>query len=130
MLAWLTFWLNTALFPCCEALAAALEEHIEDRSQSVPVAGHAQHPEATHVERANNVPDAHCDSEISAGPAINGEFAGLLADRGHVEWDAVHASAIARPFAADVSVEPAARDYLPPPPARVRFYLRTQRLRI
>jgi hypothetical protein len=35
VLAWAAFWFNTALFPCCEVVAAAFGDHSDDVSQSV-----------------------------------------------------------------------------------------------
>lgn len=86
VMAWVAFWLNSALFPCCEAFAAAFDEHSDDVSQSVAVAQPAHHSDETNSERPHHSPDSPCDYKLDAGPAISGEYAGLPTDRVPLEW--------------------------------------------
>ena len=117
--AWAAFWLNTALFPCCEVLAAALDDYSNDVSQSVS---------PTDSERTDQSPFSPCEYTVDAGPAINGAYAGLRTDR--VDWEgfAIDASVSAGLTAVSDSKNLAPREYHPPPP--LRLYLLTQRLLI
>jgi len=128
VLAWVVFWLNAALFPCCEALAAAFDDHSGEISQSASVAQPAHHSDEAPSE-SHHSPDSPCGDTLEAGPAINGEYAGLQTDRAHLEWLAIDAYSPAGLAAADHSATPARRDYRPPPPP-YRLYLHTQRLLI
>ena len=109
--AWAVFFLNTALFPCCEAAAAVLGGHA-DATQAEPLEEHG--------------PDAPCASSISAGPTIVGEHEVLSPDRSPVDWFAgdapVAASLTAVNHSAILALARAA------PPLSLGLYQRTQRL--
>lgn len=129
VLAWAAFWLNTAFFPCCEALAAAFGDHPDDVSQSVSAAQPAHHSDETRSECPHHSPDSHCGHTLAAGPVINEVYAGLPTDRVHPEWFAIEVSAAADLTAVNQSAILALREYLSPPPS-ARLYLHTQRLLI
>ena len=130
LLAWLAFWLNTAFFPCCEALAAAFDDHTAGVSQSAPAATQAHHADPTHTERARDGHKSRCDFSLDAEPAINGEYAGLPKARLNLEWAASDVSFSVGPTAVNQTANFTPRDDHPPPIATVRLYLRTQRLLI
>ena len=131
VLAWVVFWLNTALFPCCDAFAAAFGNHSATDSHSVSADHPAHHSDAdkSHSERPKHSPESPCENALNAEPAtIDGESAALATDRFQWVW-----FALATPVAPDVTaVNHAAyrapREYRPPPP--FRLYLHTQRLLI
>jgi len=129
VLAWAVFWFNTALFPCCEAVAAAFDDHSDDVSQSVSAVQPAYHTDETHSECPHHGPGSPCSHTLDAGPAITEMYAGLPTDRVNLEWFAIDVSVAAGLTAVDHSANLAPRDYLPPPPP-FRLYLRTQRLLI
>ncbi len=128
MLAWTMFWFNTALFPCCEVFAAAFNDHTENVSQPVFAAPRAHSIDETHSERPHHGPDSPCDSTASAGPAINGECAGLPAKC--VQWGevAINVPLVVGRTAVNHAAILALRDYHPPP--LFPLYLQTQRLLI
>lgn len=129
VLAWVVFWLNTALFPCCEALAAAFDGHSNEVSQSASAAQPAHDSDETHSEYPHPGPILPCGDTLDAGPAINAEHAGLQTDRSYLKWFAIDAYSPAGLTVADHSATPAPRDYRPPP-SPYRLYLQTQRLLI
>jgi hypothetical protein len=108
--AWAVFFLNTALFPCCEVAAAVL-------------GGHA---DATQAEPLEHGPDSPCVSSLGEGPTIVGEHEVLSPDRSPLAWFAIDAPFTARLTAVDHSANLALARAEPPPP--LRLYLRTQRL--
>ena len=128
VLAWVVFWLNTALFPCCEALAAAFGDHPDDVSQSTAAVQSAYHPGETHSECPHHNPDLPCDHTLNAGPIIDELYAGLSTDRVNLEWFAIDVSGAAL-TAVSHAANLTPRDYLSPPPP-FRLYLHTQRLLI
>ena len=131
LLAWVAFWLNTALLPCCEAFAAAFDAHADGVSQSVPAAKQAHHADATHTERVRDSHESRCDFTLNAEPAINGEYAGLPKASLNLELVAFSVPFSVGPLAVNHSPNLAPRDYHPPPPlATARLYLHTQRLLI
>ena len=128
MVAWVVFWLNTALFPCCEALGAAFGNHSDDVSQSVSAAQPAHHSNATHSEPLEHSPDSPCGYTLISGPPLVGEYEVLTPDRPPLERFAVDApvatSLTAVTHCANLALARAA------PPPSLRLYLRTQRLLI
>lgn len=131
MLAWLAFWLNTLLFPCCEALAAAFDDNTDAVSHSTSVTPQVPHLDETQSERPHHGPGTPCDRILHADPAIAGEHAGLPTNRAHQEWFVISVSSTVGPPTLEKAVIRAFRDYHPPPPpAKARLYLHTQRLLI
>ena len=128
VLAWVVFWLNTAFFPCCEALAAAFDDHSDSVSQSTSTAQTAHHSDETHSEHSDQSPSSHCDYSLNAGPAINGAYAAPLTDRVHLDWFAIATPVAPGVTAVNRFASRATIDYHPPPP--FRRYLHTQRLLI
>ena len=108
--AWAVFFLNTALFPCCEVAAAVL-------------GGHA---DATQAEPLEHSADSPCASSLGEAPTIVGEHEVLSPDRSPLEWFAgdapVAASLAAVNRSANLALARAA------PPLSLRLYQRTQRL--
>ena len=127
VLAWVVFWLNTALFPCCEALAAAFGDHSDSVSHSASASHPAHHSDETHSEQPHHSPGSPCGHSLNATPAINGEYAGLPTDRVHLEWFAMdRSSSVGQPVVNHSEIL-ASREPHPPP---FRLYLRTLRLLI
>ena len=126
--AWVVFWLNTALFPCCEVTAAILGGHADSAMQSLSSAPSAHHSDSTHSEPLDHGPDTPCGDTLSADPPLGGEQGVRVPERSSLEWFAVDAPVSARftsAFrAANVSLARAA------PPPSLRPHLRTQRLLI
>lgn len=125
VLAWVAFWLNSALLPCCESLAAAFNNS-DSVSQSASAAQPAHYSDETHSDHSDK--SSHCDDTLDAKPAISRAYAALPVDSFHLDW-----IAIATPVASDLiavtnSKNLAYRDYHPPP--SIRRYLHTQRLLI
>jgi hypothetical protein len=121
VLAWVVFWLNTALFPCCEALAVAFGDHSDSVSEPT------HHSDETHSEQPHHSPGSPCGHSLNAGPAINGECEGLPTDRVYLEWFAVDVSSSVGLTVVNHSTILALREPHPPP---FRLYLRTLRLLI
>ena len=131
LLAWVAFWLNTALLPCCEAFAAAFDAHADGVSQSVPAAKQAHHADATHTERVRDSHESRCDFTLNAEPAINGEYAGLPKVSLTLELVAFFVPFSVGPAVVNHTANLAPRNYHPPPTlATARLYLHTQRLLI
>ena len=128
VLAWVIFWLNTAFFPCCEAIAAAFNDHSDSVSHSTPAVQPGHHSEETHTEHSAPAPSSHCDATLNAQPAIDGVHGALLTDRIDSDTFAVVTSVALGMTTEIYSASPAPRDYHPPPP--FRRYLHTQRLLI
>jgi hypothetical protein len=128
VLAWAAFWFNTALFPCCEAVAAAFGDHSDDVSQSVSAAPPPHHSDATRSEPLDHSPDSPCGYTLNAGPPLVGEYEGLTPDRSPLEWFAVDVPVTTSLTAVNHSANLALARAAPPP--SLRLYLRTQRLLI
>ena len=128
VLAWVVFWVNTALFPCCESLAAAFDDHSDSVLQSTSAAQPAHQSDDTHSEHSEQSPSSHCDYALDAGPAISGAYAALPMDRVDIDWFAITTLVAPDLTTAKHSANLAPRDYHPPPP--FRRYLHTQRLLI
>jgi len=126
--AWVIFWLNTALFPCCEVAAAVLGDLPDKGSQSASAASPPHHADAAHSEPADHSPDAPCSDTLSSDPPLVAEYEGLTTNRSPVEWFAVDMP-VATSFA---TVHRAANFTLAraAPPPSLRLHLRTQRLLI
>jgi len=121
------FWINTALFPCCEAVAAAFGGHFDDISQSVSTAQPAHASDDTHSGRPDHSPDAPCGYTLSAGPPSVGMSALLAPDNSSLQWFAIDAPVAPALIAVSHAEYLAPRE--PPPPPH-RLYLRALRLRI
>jgi hypothetical protein len=127
--AWAVFWLNTAIFPCCESIAAVIGgDHPAEAAQSDSAASHLHRSGDTHAEGPDHDPYTPCEHTLSAGPVLVGEPEVLTSDRFPLHWVAVEeqfalglTTVVHRPSLALPRVAP------PPPP---RYYLRTQRLLI
>jgi len=129
VLAWVVFWLNTALFPCREAVAAAIGGYPGSVSQSVsnvpPM--HDYGAASTYPERPDPGPYPPCGYALSAAPASAGVYAALATDHSPLEWFAIDAPVLSRPVAAKYSSNSTPHEISPPP---VRLYLRELRLLI
>lgn len=128
VLAWAMFWLNTALFPCCEALAAAAGGHSDSVSQSVSVAPSVHHSDESNAERTHPNPSSPCDTTLNAEPAVDGKFSALPTDRANFGWFVIATAETSGPLATSHAANLAPREHKPPPPSRP--YLRNQRLLI
>ena len=128
MLAWVAFWLNTALFPCCEALAAALSNHSDISSQPASGAQSAHHSAEAHVEHVHPSPSSPCKDTVKSVSAIPGAYAQLPTSDFQPEWFAIDGPVASDLKTPDQSAILAPREYQPPPLSRV--YLQTQRLLI
>jgi hypothetical protein len=126
--AWVIFWLNTALFPCCEVAAAVLGGHADNGSQSASTASPPHHSDAAHSEPSDHSPDSPCGYTLIAGPPLVGDYKALTPDRFPLEWFAVDAPVATSLTAVNHSAILALARVTPPP--SLRLYLRTQRLLI
>jgi len=129
VLAVAVFWFNTALFPCCEAVAASFGDRPDGVSQTTSAAPPAYHSGETHSDCPHHSPDSPCGHTLDAGPVIDEVYAGLLTDRVNPEWLAIDVPVVAALTAVSHPANLAPREY-PSPPAPARLYLRTQRLLI
>ncbi len=127
VMAWAVFWLNTALFPCCEAAAAVRGGHADSGLQSASAATPQNHAGAANLEPLAYGPDSPCGHTLIPDPPIVGANEVLLApDRSSLEWFAVDA-----PIATSFAAAHRAADFTLPrasPPPSLRLYQRTQRL--
>ena len=126
--AWVVFWLNTALFPCCEVAAAVLGGHADNGSQSASAAPPLQHSAATHSEPLDHSSDSPCGYTLISESPLVGEYEVLTPDRSPLEWFAVDAPVATSLTAANKSANLALARAASPP--SLRLYLRTQRLLI
>lgn len=127
VMAWIAFCLNAVLFPCCEVLAASFGDHSDSVSPAGSSAQSAHHTDETHSEQPHHSPGSPCDYSLNAGPAINGEYAGLPTDRVHLEWFAMDMSS---PVGLTVVNDSEILALCEPHPPPFRLYLRTLRLLI
>ena len=127
VMAWLAFWLNTALFPCCEALAEALTEHADTPSQSATGERIPHQSNEVHAEHLNPDPSMPCEETVRSVAAIPDAYA-QLTPTFDLELLAITGSVGIDVRAPDHSAIRAPRNYNPPPPFRI--YQRTQRLLI
>ncbi len=126
--AWGVFWLNTALFPCCEVIAAVLGGHADAAMQSHASAPSSHHTDSTHSELLDHGSDAPCGDTLSANPPLSSEKNERTPERSSLEWFAVDAP-VAASFTsvhrnASFAIARAS------PPLSLRLHLRTQRLLI
>jgi len=127
--AWVVFWLNTALFPCCEVAAAVLGGHADNGSLSAASAAPSLHRSgATQSEPLDHSPDSPCGTILISASPLVGAYEVLTPDRFPMEWLAVDAPVATRLTVLDHSANLAHARAAPPPP--LRLYLRTQRLLI
>ena len=125
--AWGVFWLNTALFPCCEVSAAILGGHADHASQSASAAP-PHHSDDSHSEPLDHSPDSPCSDLLTSDPPLAGEYGVLTPDRSSLEWFAVDAP-VAAAFTTVHRTANFALARASPPPS-LRLHLRTQRLLI
>ena len=116
VLAWVIFWINTALFPCCEAVAAAFGDHSDDVSQSVSAAQPAHAAGGMHSEPPTHSPSSPCGYTLTAGPTNVGMYATVTIDHSSPEWLASDTPAAPSLTAANHSANLAPR---PTPPTTV-----------
>lgn len=126
--AWAAFWINAAMFPCCEALAATFGGHPGNISQSVSDVQPAHQPDDKQTGSPVHSPDSPCGYSLGAEPAIVGEYVVPAADRSPQERFAVDAPVAAGLAAASHSANLALARAVPP--RSLRLYQRTQRLLI
>jgi len=121
ILAWVVFWLNTAFFPCCEAVAA-ISDHSANVSQAAPAAQPAHDSDETHTDRPDHSPYSPCGYSLSAQPTSIGV---LAIEYSPLEWFAIDAP-VSSGLTAVFRSENLAPRAIPPP--FIRPYLREQRL--
>jgi len=129
VLAWAVFWLNAAIFPCCESIAAAIGgDRPVEVAQSDSAALHAYLSADAHSEGSDHAPHSPCEHAVGAEPALVGEHEVLASDRFPLQWVTVEEySPLGLTVAAHRPNLALPRAAPPPPP---RFYLRSQRLLI
>ena len=124
VLAWAAFWLSTAFFPCCEALAGVFGDYPDHVPRAV---SHAQ--PAHDMDETPDCPDCSpyepCGHSVSAGPASFDAVTGLPVQHSPLEWFAIDAPVPSNLVAATYSWNSAPREI---PPPLVRLYLRELRL--
>lgn len=124
---WLVFWLNAALFPCCDAMAAILSGHAEGGMRPSSSASSSPHPEYENSESSDQCPDAPCGEKLGSVPVPAGKFEVNPPDRSpavRIAADLAVAMPVEHVFRAPkIGVSRA-------PPSSLRHYLRTRRLRI
>ena len=126
--AWVVFWLNTALLPCCEVAAAVSGGYTNNESQSASAAPPLHPSDATHSEPLDHGPDSPCGTNLISGSPLVGAYEVLTPDRFPLEWLAVDAPVATRLTAVVHSANLTLARAAPPPP--LHLYLRTQRLLI
>ena len=128
-IAWAAFWLSTALFPCCEAIAAVLADHHGTVvHQSAEASPHTEMPGEAHHDCPDGSPGTPCHSLNGSGSAVVGEPASASLDR--LAHDVPAMAAVLRPASADgwqTTQASIPRPALPPP---LDFHQRTRRLLI
>ena len=130
MVAGVVFWLNTALFPCCEVTAAVSGRHAANESQSAPATPSQHHHDAEHYEPVDHSPEPPCGDTLIPGPALVGGHEVLTPDRCSPKWFPVDAPVAPTLTAVNDSVTLALARAVPRPPPSLHFYQRTQRLLI
>ena len=128
VLAWLAFWLNTALFPCCDVAAALFGGHANSESQASSAAPTLHLSGATHSEPADHRPASACGDTLISGSPLVGAYEALTPDRPSLEWFAVDAAVATSRIAVSHSTDLVLARAAPPP--SLRLYQRTQRLLI
>jgi len=126
VLAWLAFWLNTAIFPCCQAFAANVSDPDGSISQSASYDHTSLDFDAAHPGQPDHSPFSPCGFFVSTIPATISQAAFLAAD--HTSWQSIVPPVTASSFPVALNV---ANSFTPreiPPP--VRLYLRGLNLRL
>lgn len=127
--AWFVFWVNTALFPCCDALAGAFGGYSDSVSPSATTALPAHHADESQSEVPRHSPESPCDYALNAGPSIiDGESAALPTNRVQLVWFEIATSEAPELTAVNHAANRTPREYHPPPQSRL--YVHTQRLLI
>ena len=124
VLAWVTFWLNAAFSPCCEAIAASIDG--QSAAQVVSSAQPAHDSDETNTHHPDHSHNSPCDFVVSAGPAIMGHALILPAEQ--LEFVSITPGAV-------ISLSPAvvcafSLTAYPTPPPKVPPYLRDLRIRL
>jgi hypothetical protein len=127
VLAWLVFWLNTALFPCCEVVAAVFDGHAGRESQASSAVPTLHLSGATHSEPADHSPASACGDTLIPGSPLVGAYEALTPDRSPLEWYAVDAAVATSRIVSHSTDFALARATLLP---SLRLCQRTQRLLI
>lgn len=122
-----TFWLNTFLFTCCDAIGAALDGRSDTVSQLVSDTRPAQDLARTRPDRSDQSLDLKCGYNVSALPESVDVAAALRSEFSSPEWFAIDAR-VAPTLITVSHAENLAPRGNPPPP--LRLYLRTLRLLI
>lgn len=131
VLAWVAFWINTALCPCCETLATTLDTHSDDVAESLSASTHIHNVSDSHKEQPDHRSDSPCGHAVNAEPTINSPYAGIPQAQSDLYLDAVYVNITCQRIALVHSATLAFFDYHPPPPYEgSRLYLQTQRLLI
>jgi hypothetical protein len=131
VVAWVAFWLNTALFPCCKVAAAVLGGHADNGPRSASAAPPLHDSDASHsgpLDHSFDAPCGPCGYTLISGPPLVGEYEVLIPDRSPLEWFAVDASVATSVTAVNLPAHLALARATPPP--SLRLFLRTQRLLI
>lgn len=121
ILAWVVFWLNTAFFPYCEAIAA-FNGHSAHVSQAASAASPAHGSDETRADRPDHSPYSSCGYSLSVQPTTIGMPA---AEHSSLKWLAIDPPVAAGLTAVIGSDNLALRGI---PPLSIRLYLREQRL--
>ena len=124
VLAWVAFWLNTAFFPCCEAVAAGFGG--QPAAQAVADAHPAHDSDETHTHHPDQNPHPTCGHIVSAGPTISGPAAVLAAEHPNFVSIAPDAAVYSLPAA----ISAFSLTAYPAPPPKVPLYLRDLRIRL
>lgn len=127
LFAWGAFWLNAALFPCCQAIAASSGEHDINIVNMVAVDHVLSDCDDDHPgEPGQKSPHLPCSSFASASPAAINQAAPLDTDHDRLQPIATVIVSVLVPPAPDrASRFPA---YSTPPP--IPLYLRGLNLRL
>ena len=128
-LAWMAFWLNAALIPCCEAFAATPDDQAGVVVHAITKAEHTHVTHDAPAEATHHAPDSPCGPTLHDGPATYGEHVGLPSERVDLEWDAAYLLFANSLFAKHQTAK-LARVVYNPWPRKSRLYLQTQRLLI
>lgn len=128
VMAWIAFWLNAAIFPCCEAIAAVVGgDHAIEEAQSNATTPHAHLSGGAHSEGLGHDPYSPCEHALGAEPALVGEQEVLATDRFPLHWVAVEEHFSHGPTVGSHRPSFALPRAAPPP---LGFYQRSQRLLI
>ena len=127
VVAWVVFWLNTAVFPCCEVAAAVLGGQADNVSQAIATVQPAHSPDHTPSGSPLKSSDSPCGDTLNSESPLVEDHDGLTPDRSSLERVAVDAPVATRLPTVESANLVLARAA---PPPSLRSYLRTQRLLI